>query len=365
MSSPTRGGGWPGPSMRIGDAVVGPGGRAYVIAEIGVNHEGSMDLAKRLVESAARGGADAAKFQTYKAGLIASRNSPSYWDTSKEPTTSQYELFTKYDAFGPEDYAALAAHCREVGIQFLSTPFDLGAVDMLDPLVPAFKVASADVTNEPLLARVARTGKPVLLSTGASSIEEVDAAMEILRGAGAGPVCLLHCILNYPTTDEHAHLGMLVGMARRWPDVVLGYSDHTVPSEGMDSLVAARLLGAVVLEKHFTHDVTLPGNDHYHAMDEAALARYRVREAHALRLLGPTTDKGWIPSEEISRRNARRSLVLTRDLRAGHVLAESDLVAKRPGTGVSPMQWREVVGATLVRDLSEDHVLTWDDVRRP
>ena len=356
---------WPGPSIRIGDREVGPGGPAYVIAEIGVNHEGSLELAKRLVESAARGGADAAKFQTYKAGLIASRNSPSYWDTSKEPTTSQYELFTKYDAFGPAEYAALAAHCRTVGIEFLSTPFDLGAVDTLDPLVPAFKIASADITNEPLLARVARTGKPVLLFTGASSVEEIDAALGILRDAGAGQVCLLHCILNYPTDDAHAHLGMLLGMARRWPGVVLGSSDHTVPSEGMDALLTARLLGAVVLEKHFTHDTSLPGNDHYHAMDEAALARYRAREARALRLLGPTTDKGWIPSEEISRRNARRSLVLARDLRAGHVLAESDLVAKRPGTGVSPMRWREVVGARLVRDLPEDHILTWDDVRRP
>ncbi len=365
MSAPAGAAGWPGPTMRIGGRTVGPGGPAYVIAEIGVNHEGSLELAKRLVESAARGGADAAKFQTYKAGLIASRNSPSYWDTTKEPTTSQYELFTKYDAFGPAEYEALAAHCREVGIEFLSTPFDLGAVDTLDPLVPAFKIASADVTNEPLLARVARTGKPVLLSTGASSVDEVDAALAILRAGGAGQVGLLHCILNYPTADEHAHLGMLLGMARRWPDVVLGYSDHTVPNEGMDSLVAARLLGAVVLEKHFTYDVTLPGNDHYHAMDEAALARYRAREAHALRLLGPTTDKHWIPSEEISRRNARRSLVLVRDLREGHALAEADLVAKRPGTGVSPMRWREVVGMRLVRDLPEDHILTWDDLRRP
>ena len=357
--------GWPGPTMRIGDRIVGPSGPAYVIAEIGVNHEGSLEVAKRLVESAARGGADAAKFQTYKAALLASRNSPSYWDTTKEPTTSQYELFTKYDGFGPDEYAALAAHCRSVGIHFMSTPFDLGAVEMLEPLVPAFKVASADLTNEPLLARVARTGKPVLLSTGAASLEEVEDALAILRGGGAGPVCLLHCILNYPTADEHAHLGMLLGMARRWPEVVLGSSDHTVPSEHMDSLVAARLLGAVVLEKHFTHDTTLPGNDHYHAMDEAGLACYRRREAQMLRLLGPTTHKGWIPSEEPARRNARRSLVLVRDLPAGHRLREEDLVAKRPGTGVSPMLWREIVGTTLVRALPEDHILTWDDVRRP
>ncbi|MFM8778046.1 MAG: N-acetylneuraminate synthase family protein, partial [Acidimicrobiaceae bacterium] len=192
------------PQIKFGDRVVGQSDLPYVIAEIGVNHEGSLETAKLLIESAKRGGADAAKFQTYKAGLIASKFSPSYWDTSQEPTTSQYELFTKYDAFGEAEYKELAAHCKKHEIEFVSTPFDLGAVDMLNPLVRYFKVASADITNPPLLKKVAVTGKPVILSSGASNIDEIDAALTILRSAGAKEICLMHCILNYPTRNENA-----------------------------------------------------------------------------------------------------------------------------------------------------------------
>ena len=350
--------------IKFGDRVVGQNDLPYVIAEIGVNHEGSLATAKLLIESAKRGGADAAKFQTYKAGLIASKFSPSYWDTTKEPTTSQYELFTKYDAFGEAEYKELSMHCKKHDIEFVSTPFDLGAVDMLEPLVRYFKIASADITNPPLLKKVAATGKPVILSTGASNIAEIDAALAILRRAGAKEICLMHCILNYPTRNENAHLGMLVDLRTRYPELLLGYSDHTLPNEQMTSLIAAHLLGAVVLEKHFTLDKTLPGNDHYHAMDEKDLAIFQVSVKQVHELLGPSQSKAPIATEEISRLNARRSIVLTRDLKTGHTIAEQDLVAKRPGTGISPMKWDEVVGKKLARDLPEDHILTWDDLTK-
>ena len=350
--------------MKLGDRLVGKTDPPYVIAEIGVNHEGSLATAKLLIESAKRGGADAAKFQTYKAGLIASKFSPSYWDTSKEPTTSQYELFTKYDSFGESEYKELAMHCKKHDIEFVSTPFDLGAVDMLDPLVRFFKIASADITNPPLLKKVAQTGKPIILSTGASNISEIDAALAILRSAGAKEICLMHCILNYPTRNENAHLGMLVDLRNRYPELLLGYSDHTLPTERMTSLITAHLLGAVVLEKHFTLDKTLPGNDHYHAMDEKDLARFQVNVKQVHELLGPTRLKASIATEEISRLNARRSIVLSRDLQAGHTLGEKDLVAKRPGTGISPMSWDEVIGKKIARDLPEDHILTWDDLTK-
>ena len=150
-------------SIQFGNRLVSEHDRPYIIAEIGVNHEGSLATAKLLIEAAKRGGADAAKFQTYKAGLIASKFSPSYWDTSEEPTTSQYELFTKYDSFGEAEYKELADHCKKFEIEFVSTPFDLGAVEMLDPLVKYFKIASADITNPPLLKKVASTGKPIIL----------------------------------------------------------------------------------------------------------------------------------------------------------------------------------------------------------
>ncbi len=350
--------------IKFGDRVVGQNDRPYVIAEIGVNHEGSLATAKLLIESAKRGGADAAKFQTYKAELIASKFSPSYWDTSKEPTTSQFELFTKYDAFGEAEYKELAMHSKKHDIEFVSTPFDLGAVDMLDPLVRFFKIASADITNPPLLKKVAATGKPVILSTGASNIGEIDGALAILRGAGAKEICLMHCILNYPTRNENAHLGMLVDLRNRYPGLLLGYSDHTLPSEQMTSLISAHLLGAVVLEKHLTLDKTLPGNDHYHAMDEKDLVKFQVNVKQVHELLGSTRLKASIATEEISRLNARRSIVLARDLKSGHTLTEQDLVAKRPGTGISPMKWDEVVGKKLARDLPEDHILSWDDLTK-
>ncbi|NBS37649.1 MAG: acetylneuraminic acid synthetase, partial [Actinobacteria bacterium] len=173
------------PRIHLGSRVVGAGDTPYVIAEIGVNHDGSLETAKLLIDLAKNGGADAAKFQTYKAETLASKHSPAYWDTTKEATRSQYELFRKYDVFGPDEYKELAKHCASVGIDFVSTPFDDAAADLLAPLVPFFKVASADLTNTPLLRRVARAGKPVVLSVGASTLEEIDGALATLRAAGA------------------------------------------------------------------------------------------------------------------------------------------------------------------------------------
>jgi N-acetylneuraminate synthase len=349
-------------AVQLGKTLVTDVGRPYVIAEIGVNHEGSLDVAKRLIDLAARGGANAAKFQSYKADTLASKNSPAYWDTTKETTLSQHDLFKKYDSFNPLDYEALSIHADKCGIDFLSTPFDDAAVDYLTPLVPFFKIASADITNTPLLRRVGRTRKPVILSTGASTFDEVDAALLTLESSGATEVVLLHCILNYPTENRNAHLRMITGLRGRYPNRLIGYSDHTIPEPGMTSLLTAWLLGAVVLEKHFTHDKTLPGNDHYHAMDVDDLRNFCRRVDAVDDLLGDKTDKSPIDSEESSRLNARRSIVLARSLPIGHQLVESDLTYKRPGTGVSPVHWDEVIGRSTSHALTEDHVLQWDDL---
>ncbi len=346
--------------VQLGSRAVGPRSRPYVIAEIGVNHGGSIDRARQLIDLAKAGGADAAKFQSYKADTLASRHSPAYWDTSKETTTSQHQLFKKYDAFGPDDYVALAEHCRQTGIEFRSTPFDDAAVEFLDPLMPFFKIASADLTNVPFLRRIAAKGKPVVLSTGASTLGEVDAAVDVLEQAGCRDVVLLHCILNYPTPNELAHLGMITGLRRAFPDRLLGYSDHTLPDDAMTSLVTAHLLGAVVIEKHFTYDKTLPGNDHYHAMDAADLARFLAMVERVHTLLGPTDHKAPIATEAISRKNARRSIVLARDVPAGHRLVADDLTYKRPGTGVGPEHWDAVIGRLTSRALAADDVLQWE-----
>ena len=347
--------------IQLGSRLVTDSSRPHVIAEIGVNHEGSMELAKRLVDLAFEGGADAAKFQTYKADTLASKHSPSYWDLSKEPTTSQHKLFQKYDSFGPDEYHELARYCREVGIEFVSTPFSDDAVDMLEPLMPFFKIASADITTTPLLRRVARTGKPVVLSTGASTSPEVRVAVETLREAGCKELSLLHCVLNYPTADHNAHLGMITALREEYPDILIGYSDHTVPDEAMTACTTAYLLGARVIEKHFTHDKSLPGNDHYHAMDVDDLKRYLAGIERIGTMIGETEVTS-IETEEISRANARRSIVLDADVAAGTVLTGDMLTYKRPGTGVSPVHWDEVIGRRVARDLDRDHVLKWEDL---
>jgi len=340
---------------------LGPQSPPYVIAEIGVNHGGDLDLAKRLVDLAQEGGADAVKFQTYKAGALASRHSPAYWDLKAEPTTSQFELFKKYDRFGPDEYRALAGHCAKRGVTFLSTPFDADAVDFLDPLMPLFKIASADITCVPLLEKIAGKGKPVLLSTGAATAGEVEDALAILHQAGAPSVHLLHCVLNYPTQDVNAGLGQIKALARLFPGRFIGYSDHTLPEANMDALTFAYILGARIIEKHFTHDKSLPGNDHYHAMEAGDLRRFLER-VERFRLLAGEEVKHFLPSEEPARAFARRSIVARRGIAAGEIITPEVVTCKRPGTGIPAAFWRQALGMKALRDIEEDQVLAWADL---
>jgi len=329
----------------------------YVIAEAGVNHEGSIDLAKRLIDEAAEGGADAIKFQTYKANTIASKDSPYYWDLSKEPTRSQFELFKKYDKFWKDEYGVLAEHCKQAGIEFLSTPFDAESAFFLNEMMDAYKISSSDITNHPFIELQCKFGKPILLSTGASHLWEIQEAVSIIQQHG-NPLVLFHCVLNYPTPDPNANLGMIRGLMNHFPNMVPGYSDHTLPKD-METCVAAYLLGAVVIEKHFTHDKSLPGNDHYHAMDKEDLKHFRNRIERTMELLGTFEVKALV-DEEPARKNARRSLVAASSIPKGTVIAESHLTWKRPAHGVSPKFIGEVIGKTALRDIEEDAVIQWN-----
>ncbi|MCD6337429.1 MAG: N-acetylneuraminate synthase family protein, partial [Candidatus Marinimicrobia bacterium] len=204
--------------------------KPYIIAEAGVNHEGNMELAKRLVEEAKEGGADAIKFQTYRAGTLASKNSPAYWDINKEPTTSQYELFKKYDSFWFNEMAEIKAHCDEIGIEFMSTPFDIESADFLNDLMDVYKISSSDITNKPFIEQICAYGKPIILSTGASYLHEIQEAVSWIEKHG-NSLALLHCVLNYPTSDKNANLGRILGLKKAFPDKIIGYSDHTLPKD--------------------------------------------------------------------------------------------------------------------------------------
>ena len=335
----------------------------YIIAEIGVNHSGSITLAKKLIELAKEGGAHAAKFQSYKAHKIASKQSPSYWDTSKETTKSQYELFKKYDKFNENEYKILAEHCSKFNIDFLSTPFDDEAIEFLNPLVPFFKIASADLTNLPFLEKIASKGKKIVLSTGASNLDEIDLAIKTIKRSGNNDIALLHCILNYPTDNQNANLNMIKGLIKKYPNYLIGYSDHTIPDKRMTCLTTAYLLGARIIEKHFTHDKTLKGNDHYHAMDVEDLKNFTKIIGEINVLKGNTEIKKAIETEKISRINARRSIVTRKPLPENHILRKEDLTYKRPGTGISPKEWDKVIGMKTVCDLEEDHILDWSNIK--
>lgn len=348
--------------LKLGPRTIKQDGKPYIIAEIGVNHEGSLEKAKELIEQAKEGGADAAKFQSYKASTLASKHSPAYWDTKLEKTQSQHELFQKFDCFEPKDYEKLSTYCKSQDIEFLSTPFDNEAVDFLSPLVPFFKIASADITNLPLLRKIGSKEKPVILSTGASTLAEVDLALQELEKSGASGIVLMHCILNYPTPNNQAHLKMIQGLRRAYPENLIGYSDHTLPDEHMTALVTAWLLGAVIIEKHFTNDKSLSGNDHYHAIDKQDLKRLNELIERISVFLGPSSHKAPISTEEIARINARRSIVLDRTVGVGEILAEKDLTCKRPGTGISPLHWDSILGKKTLKSIEKDQLLNWDSM---
>lgn len=331
--------------------------KPYIIAEAGVNHEGNMEIAKRLIQEAKEGGANAIKFQTYKAETIASKDSPYYWDITKEPTKSQYELFKKHDKFWKEEMYELKKYCDTLDIEFLSTPFDIESATFLNEIMDVFKISSSDLTNKPFIEYICDFKKPIILSTGASSLSEITEAVSWIEKKG-NPLALLHCVLNYPTDDSDANLGMILDLKTRFPDKIIGYSDHTLPKD-MKVCEMATLLGSVIIEKHFTHDKTLPGNDHYHAMDKEDLKTFLRNLEINFEILGKFRVQA-LDKEDIARKNARRSLVSLSEIKKGTIIKKEDLTFKRPAYGISPKYIDEVIGKKASIDIKEDSVLKWN-----
>lgn len=339
-------------------------GEFALIAEIGVNYYDiatqrgitPMEAAKLMCREAHDAGVTAVKFQTYKADTLAAKESPSYWDTSEEATTSQYELFCKYDSFGEPEYRELAAYCAEIGVDFCSTAFDFGSADYLEPMMDVYKISSSDLTNIPFIEYQAAKGKPVIMSVGAADLEEMRAAVAAVRRVSDAPLVLMHCVLEYPTPYEDANLRRIASLKKEFPDLVVGYSDHCRPDADADVIKAAYVLGAHVVEKHFTLDKTLPGNDHYHAMDPDDVRRIIEGVAFVEELLG-SSSLGFSETEAAARLNARRSIVALSEIPAGTIIEREMLTFKRPGTGISPSRLDEVIGRRATVLIPEDAVI--------
>lgn len=342
-------------------------GKFVLIAEVGVNYYdiaklngiSPMDAAKLMVRQAKDAGVHAVKFQTYKADTLAAKESPSYWDTTEESTTSQFELFKKFDAFSYNEYKELYEYCKDIEVEFLSTAFDIESADYLYDLMNVYKISSSDLNNLPFVEYQAKKGKPVLLSIGASNEEEIERTIGVIRKYNNQPIVLLHCVLEYPTPNEHANLNKIVTLRNKYQNIIIGYSDHTKPDENADIIKTAYNLGAVVIEKHFTLDKTLSGNDHYHAMDPEDVKKI-IKGIEFIDTIRGSYEIKCLDTELTSRQNARRSLVATCDIKKGDIITKQMITFKRPGIGISPSEIENVISRVATKDINEDTILTYD-----
>lgn len=341
--------------IRLGAHRLGPGRPCFVIAEAGVNHNGRLSMALRLVDAAARAGADAVKFQTFRAEhLVTRRARPApYQRRGIRKGISTFEMLRRLE-LSEKDHRALAAHSRRRKILFLSTPFDSGSADFLERLgVPLFKISSGDITDLPFLGSVARRRKPLILSTGMSTLAEVREALGAVRLAGATQVILLHCVSNYPAAPADVNLRAMDSMAAAF-GVPVGLSDHT---PGIEVALAAVARGACVIEKHFTLDRHLPGPDHRASLEPAELASLVQGIRRVESALGDGRKRP-AASELAMIPFARKSLVALRDIAVGERLAPEMVGTKRPGTGLAPAALRRYLGKKIRQSIAADQPLT-------
>lgn len=331
--------------------------KTLIIAEAGVNHNGDMALAKGLIAAAAQAGADLVKFQTFIAAKIISRSAPKaeYQKGATDPQESQQEMVRKLE-LTRENHLELIAECEKHGIGFFSTAFDKDSINLLEELGGSMivKVPSGELTNLPYLRYLTRHGKQVLLSTGMANLGEIEAAINVVEQGGTPreKITVLHCTTEYPTPMEDVNLRAMVNIGKAF-GVSIGYSDHT---PGIEVPIAAVALGAAVIEKHFTLDRNLPGPDHRASLEPDELKAMVQGIRNIEKALGDGIKRP-SPSELKNKPIARKSLVAARPIKTGELFSEDNLMAKRPGTGISPMHWDDVIGRTASRDFSEDELI--------
>ena len=325
----------------------------YIIAEAGVNHNGSFELACKLVDEAKKAGVDCIKFQTFKSENLVSCNAEkAEYQKNTTGEGSQVDMLKQLE-LSYDEFIKLKEYCDEKRICFLSTPFDMDSIDFLNSIdMPFWKIPSGEVTNLPYLTALAKTGKPIVMSTGMCDIAEIEAAMNVLKDNGVKSIKLLHCNTEYPTPFEDVNLLAMNTMKNTF-GVEVGYSDHT---KGIEVPIAAVALGATIIEKHFTLDRNMEGPDHKASLEPDELATMVSSIRHIEKALG-TGEKKPSNSEKKNKAVARKSIVAKENIKKGEFFTEENITVKRPGNGISPMKWYEVVGMKAGRDFQKDELI--------
>ncbi len=327
--------------------------KALIIAEIGVNHNGDFETAKRMIEVAKECGADIVKFQTFNVDALTSNQAEmaKYQKDNIGKIETQKEMLSKL-ALSRGQFRELAAYCMEIGVTFLSTPFDIDSVRFLNSLQDIWKVPSGEITNYPYLVEIAKTKKKVILSTGMSTMDEIQEAVDVLTSNGTTDITLLHCTTDYPTPPESVNLNAMLTLKEKFGYPV-GYSDHTV---GIEVDIAAVAMGATVIEKHFTLDRNMPGPDHKASLEPEELKKM-VQAIRKIETAMGSSDKQPTKAELENRKVARKSIVAATDICKGEIFTEDNITTKRPGTGISPMKWNEYIGVKASRDYLKDELI--------
>lgn len=344
--------------IKIANKTIGEYSKSFIIAEAGVNHNGSIEMAKKLVNAAKEAGADAVKFQTFKTKNLVTKNAEkAEYQIKNSGEESQYEMIKRLE-LSDSEFEEIAKYAGDKGIIFLSSPFDTESVDLLDEMnIPAFKIASGEITNFPLLKHIAKKHRPVILSTGMSTIGEVEEALNLIEKYN-DDIVLMHCLTNYPAKKEDANLKVIKTLEYAFKRPV-GFSDHT---SGIEMSVAAVAMGSCVIEKHFTIDKNLPGPDHKASLEPQELSEMVKAIRNVEKGLGngikkPTNDEIKI------KKLVRKSIVAEKDIPKGSILTEEMLTIKRPGTGIEPKYLDELVGRELVEDVKKDDLLKWNQLK--
>lgn len=329
--------------------------RVRIIAEAGVNHNGSLEIAKRLADEAKKAGADIVKYQTFDVNAITSKYAEmaKYQKENIGQVKSQKEMLSEL-TLKDNEYIELYEYCERIGIRFLSTPFDIPSIHFLSefPEWSIWKIPSGEITNYPYLVEIAKTQKEIILSTGMSTLEEVGEALKVLKENGAGKISLLHCTTQYPTPYEDVNLSAMLTMKEKYK-LDVGYSDHT---KGIEVPIAAVSMGATIIEKHFTLDRNMQGPDHKASLEPDELRNMVTSIRHIEVAIGGGI-KAPAASEIENMKVARKSIVALRDIKEGELFSVDNITTKRPGNGVNPMMWNHIIGTPAIRDFSEDELI--------